>query len=447
MLAASDVAIVVDGSGVVRDLAFGNEQLRREIGEQRRWVGRRWRSTMTVESRPKLDALLSDAAADRPIRWRHLNHLAREGPDLPISYSAVQLAHDNSVIVLGRDLRSASALQQRLVETQQALERDYASLRQAEARYRMLFDTAQDAIAILDAGTTRPIELNPAARQLLGKDARRGGRGFADLFDANSRTIINAALATARGSGRSEPVQAQLDGTTVHLAISSLREEDGRFLLVRGTPQRLGRAEPASADERAIMPPLLEQIPDSVVLTDGDGDVLSVNAAFRSLAGLTSTQVVNNEPLSRWVGQEGVDLSVLLANLRQRGTVRLFSTTLRSEQGGTIDIEISASTLPGLQDGFAFFMRDISRRLSAESRLGRGMAQSADQMSELIGRVSLKELVRESTDAIERLCIESALEMTGNNRASAAEMLGLSRQSLYVKLRRYGLSDAEENQQ
>ncbi len=31
--------------------------------------------------------------------------------------------------------------------------------------------------------------------------------------------------------------------------------------------------------------------------------------------------------------------------------------------------------------------------------------------------------------------------MTGDNRASAAEMLGLSRQSLYVKLRRYGLGD------
>jgi DNA-binding protein Fis len=29
--------------------------------------------------------------------------------------------------------------------------------------------------------------------------------------------------------------------------------------------------------------------------------------------------------------------------------------------------------------------------------------------------------------------------MTKNNRAAAAEMLGLSRQSLYVKLRKFGL--------
>jgi len=48
----------------------------------------------------------------------------------------------------------------------------------------------------------------------------------------------------------------------------------------------------------------------------------------------------------------------------------------------------------------------------------------------LIGRVSLKELVREATEVIERLSIKAALELTNDNRASAAEMLGLSRQSL-----------------
>jgi DNA-binding NtrC family response regulator len=42
------------------------------------------------------------------------------------------------------------------------------------------------------------------------------------------------------------------------------------------------------------------------------------------------------------------------------------------------------------------------------------------------------------------MCIEAALKLTGDNRATAAEMLGLSRQSLYVKLRRFGLADASE---
>jgi len=62
-------------------------------------------------------------------------------------------------------------------------------------------------------------------------------------------------------------------------------------------------------------------------------------------------------------------------------------------------------------------------------------------LTDLVGRMSLKDIVRESTDLIERLCIEAALSYTSDNRASAAEILGLSRQSLYSKLHRYGLGN------
>jgi DNA-binding NtrC family response regulator len=88
-------------------------------------------------------------------------------------------------------------------------------------------------------------------------------------------------------------------------------------------------------------------------------------------------------------------------------------------------------------------MRNVSRRAAtAAPRPGRELPRSVEQLTELVGRVSLKDLVRETTDVIEKLCIEAALELTNNNRVSAAEMLGLSRQSLYVKLRRFGLVDA-----
>jgi len=61
------------------------------------------------------------------------------------------------------------------------------------------------------------------------------------------------------------------------------------------------------------------------------------------------------------------------------------------------------------------------------------------ELAELVGRVPLRQIVLETTDLIERMCIETALQMTNGNRASAAQLLGLSRQSLYVKLRRFGL--------
>jgi DNA-binding NtrC family response regulator len=59
--------------------------------------------------------------------------------------------------------------------------------------------------------------------------------------------------------------------------------------------------------------------------------------------------------------------------------------------------------------------------------------------AELVGSAPLRDIVAQTTDAVERICIATAVELTGNNRVAAAEMLGLSRQSLYVKLRKYGL--------
>ncbi|WP_336244448.1 helix-turn-helix domain-containing protein [Roseovarius autotrophicus] len=63
---------------------------------------------------------------------------------------------------------------------------------------------------------------------------------------------------------------------------------------------------------------------------------------------------------------------------------------------------------------------------------------------DLVGTASLKELVSATSDVVEKMCIETAVRLTGNNRVAAAEMLGLSRQSLYVKLRKYGLLKSSE---
>ena len=96
-------------------------------------------------------------------------------------------------------------------------------------------------------------------------------------------------------------------------------------------------------------------------------------------------------------------------------------------------------------DGSVFLPKPAQRQLGVRTMVTEEaeLPRSVEQLTQLVGRVALKELVRETTDVIERLCIEAALELTGDNRASAAEMLGLSRQSLYSKLRRFGLGDLD----
>ena len=115
---------------------------------------------------------------------------------------------------------------------------------------------------------------------------------------------------------------------------------------------------------------------------------------------------------------------------------------LRGELGEQLDVEVSAVTvMNGGQPCFGFTIRDVSRRLQPEPHQDRRLPASFDHLTELIGRVTLKDMVREATDVIERLCIEAALSYTSDNRALAAEILGVSRQSLYSKLHRHGLGN------
>jgi transcriptional regulator PpsR len=445
--AASDIALVVDENSIIRDVSFHAEDLANDLDEPTRWVGRKWADVVTVESRPKVASLLSEAAL-KATRWRQLNHASVRGPDVPILYSAVQAGNTGRIVAFGRDLRAVSAVQQRLVDAQQLMERDYSRLRHVEMRYRLLFHMSSEAVMVVDAATQKVLEANPAAMAMFGDaQARLIGQGFLGLFAGDTGNAMQILLGGVRAAGRADDIEAQLAEGSVDVRVSAslFRQEAATFFLVRLFPARVETVRREDAKVQSKLLKLVESGPDGFVITEPDGDIIVANAAFLEMAQLTSEEQARGESLERWLGRPGVDMNVLIANLRQRGSVRLFATTLRGDFGATAEVEISAvSVANGGDTSYGFAIRNIGLRLTAGARPTRELPRSIEQLTELIGRVSLKELVRESTDVIERLCIEAALEITGDNRASAAEMLGLSRQSLYVKLRRYGLGDLSE---
>jgi transcriptional regulator PpsR len=442
--AAADVALVVDKEGVIRDVAGGSEDLTME--GYRSWVGQPWEQIVTVESRPKVAALLKEAGLSSARKWRHVNHPSPHGADVPVLYSAVRVGNEGRVIALGRDLRAVAALQQRLVDAQQSMERDYWRLRHVETRYRMLFQTSSEAVLIVDAASLKIVEANPAASRLLEETSKRLiGRGFPEILGAESREAIQTLLAGVRAAVRADDVLVKLANEPaeakagVRVSAALFRQESASLFLVRlipDQPRPMGDAMP-----RNILQ-LVEAGPDAFVVTNVEGRILSANTAFVDLSQLATVEQVRGESLDRWLGRPGVDLNVLISNLRQYGAVRMFATSLRGEHGASEDVEISAVSLADTEPAtFGFVIRNVGRRLATDFRLGRDLPRSVEQLTELVGRVSLKDLLRESTDLIEKLCIEAALQLTRDNRASAAELLGLSRQSLYVKLRRYGLGD------
>lgn len=445
--AAADVTLLIDRKGIIRDVAFGSEDLARDINTD--WLGTAWEQTVTPESRPKIREMLQDAASDAEPRWRQINYPAAvRGPDVPVLYRTSRVGEEGRFVALGRDLRAMEKLQQRLMEVEQSMEREYSRVRHAETRYRLLFQIASEAVLIVDAESRRVVEANPAALQMLGSSARRlVGRPFPEGFDAAGERAIDGLLAGVGATGRSEEVRATLKASEQPFEISAslFRQDDSSHFLVRVRPlnQEAARLDPA--EERSKLLEVLESSPDGLVVTTPDGQVLTANRAFLDIARLATIEQARGQPLDRWLGRPGVDLRVLIGNLRQHGSVRLFATTLRGEYGTSSDVEISAvSVTNGEQPCLGFTVRNVDKRTAGDVRGARELPRSAEELTELIGRVSLKDLVRETTDVIERLCIEAALQITGDNRATAAEMLGLSRQSLYAKLRRHGLGDLSD---
>ncbi|MBV8914398.1 MAG: PAS domain-containing protein [Acetobacteraceae bacterium] len=110
--------------------------------------------------------------------------------------------------------------------------------------------------------------------------------------------------------------------------------------------------------------------------------------------------------------------------------------------------DVSLNAVAFSMDGHVLLLLRVTSLTHPASRepegvpvAARGMPRLVHEVTSQIGRVKLKDLVRDATEVLERHCIETALELTRNNRASAAGLLGLSRQSLYLKLHRYGIGD------
>ena len=446
MATSNDIAIVVDSNGIIRDFSVSGGDIAPDAFND--LVERRWVDTVTADSRHKVEEMLRDAPGGQSARWREVNQQTQRGP-IPIRFIAMDAGRDGKVIAVGRDLRANAALQQRLLQAQQALERDHAKLRQAESRYRLLFQISAEAVLIVEPAGKKIIEANPAAGALLGVEYESlAGQSFARLFHPESRDAAGALLIDSNAAARLEPMRVRLaDGRDDYAASASVFRQDG----VVHTLVRITSTRPeikAESETRSALLRVLNRIPDAFVLTDDKLSILDVNLAFLELSQLPSAESAQGQSLTRFVGRTGVDMDVLMSNLREHSWVRNFGSTVRTLYGAQDDVEISAvSVREGLESFHGFVIRAPKRRSAQPGATARELPRTTEQLTELVGRVPLREIVRETTDVIERMCIEAALNLTGNNRASAAEVLGLSRQSLYSKLNRYGSGSSESDQE
>jgi transcriptional regulator PpsR len=441
LAATADITLVMTPDGVICDRVMASPDIpeRAFMG----WTGKSWNETVTIESRVKIEQLLQEAALGHPARARQVNHPISGGQDLPIKYTAVRAGRDGHIVAAGRDLTAVAVLQQRLLAAEQSIEQEYLRLRHSETRFRVLLQSASDAIMIVDAKTGRVVETNPAAASLLNRPSKRIiGSEAEEVFTDAAAQSVKRMLSTLRTTGKADDLAVRLDDQNRQAILSAtvFRQDTATYYLLRMVPHMVGASAIVLPRAQSKVVKIISEMPDGFVVTDLDRKIMTANSAFLELAQLGTEEQARGNTIDQWLGRPGIDTSLMVTQLLEKGAIRNFRTIARGQFGAVEDIEISGVAV---QDGdipcLGFSIHRVSRHAAAQVKPDASLLRSGDDFTRLVGKVPLKELIRESTDIIERLCIESALQLNSDNRAGAAEMLGISRQSLYVKLHRYGI--------
>lgn len=440
--AASDVTLFINSDGIIHKAFSHQPELSRQC---KKWVGKSWEQTVTSESVPKITELLNFSSLLEPRqRWRHINHVGQNGSFIPMLFSTVKVQNSENIVAMGRDLSGMAKIQQNLVDAQQSLEREYIRLRQLETRYRTLFEMTSSPVFVVNAEDLKIAEANTSAVKLPGaKHEPVIGKKINSIFHISSTVALQQYLAKVRNTFSSlEAIRLKLrDKSEIEFSATLFKLEGSSYFLIHCKQNNLQVVNESQVPNSKILN-AIESIPDGFVLVTEKGEIVFTNSAFSDMLEIPNPDSLINSSLANWLIRGRIDLNVITKTLKKHGVLRLFSSNLAAPNS-PMPIEISAVTMP-LEDSmlFAMVIRGTARRIQGRPAVDTSnLSESMEQMSELVGKMPLREIVGETTDVIEKMCIESALILTANNRASAAEMLGLSRQSLYVKLRRFKISE------
>jgi len=430
---ASDIALVIDSHGVIHKVAQGAGGALAPGAKE--WVGRAWADTVTGETRIKAEELLREAGAAGVSCRREINHPSPSGIDIPVSYAAVRLGVDGPVLAVGRDLRAVAGIQQQFVEAQQEIEREYWKHREAESRYRLLFEVATDAVLVVDAESLRIVDANQAASALFDVALDRLiGMEVLSTMDRASRPATGELLSTARAAGLSGEMRAWLAGRKLSVRISAtpFRSVEGMMLLVR---VRAAGSAADAADAETTLVKLVHCTPDAVVVTDAGGRILMANPAFLELAGFADESHAKGQHLADFIEPE---LTELLSSARNRGIAKGRTLTMRGQHGRQSPIEVSAALLAEEeQECVGLTIRVLGPETAPRSLHQRGAAELAaaiDALTMQLGCLGLTELLRRVEEQAERHFVQAAMRAARLDRAKAAEILGLTADQLDARL-------------
>ncbi|MGB5832070.1 MAG: transcriptional regulator PpsR [Thiohalocapsa sp.] len=366
-----DMTLVLDCAGIIQQAIAGDLVADEPVAD---WIGQPWVETVRQQERADIGRLFERARSGGIAGIGQVAQRFPSGLVLPLEYTTVRLAEGAGIIAVGKQLRAVAQLQSRLLDAQRVLEQDCWKLRAVETRYRMLVDSAQEAVITVEPDGLRISEINPPAVRLLGLSPgdTRGARKveLSSLLAEADRKALRDIVKRAQSNGLANGMLPQLKGKFGPwlLRASLIPATPGNSLLqlqIAAAASAIASSQAAktrtSNDEAQA--DFVERWPDGFVLIDADGVVLRTNAAFVEMTQEGCRSALLGQSVGRWLGRPGADLSVLLINVQRFGRLRLFPTLIRGSLGSEIEVELSAVGECDVgPQRIAVLVRDASRR-------------------------------------------------------------------------------------
>ncbi|MBL9215256.1 MAG: PAS domain S-box protein [Opitutaceae bacterium] len=307
-----------------------------------------------------LDRLLRGETSGMNYSFRGLH---RNGWPLQIEIFGSRTEHQGAAAVIGT-----------LLDVTDRYEAEIA-LRESEARYRLLIQTAPDAILVLDLELGRFVDYNQQAERLFELPGEElSWHGLADLSPelqpdgrkSAEKIAEYVAQAVAGGLPVFEWVLRSRGGREIPCEVRLVRLPAQGRTLIRGsvtdiTERHRTAAALARSEENYRL--LFEQATDAIFLCSSDGRLVDVNRHTIGLTGFTREELLQKDTFGIIAPEDHDYLRHCLQELRRQGT--RFSTYRFARKDGSVFFgETSTKLLP---DGrLLALVRDITEQRRAE---------------------------------------------------------------------------------
>ncbi|WP_373510928.1 PAS domain S-box protein [Thiocapsa sp.] len=255
---------------------------------------------------------------------------------------------------------------------------EVTSLRETVRRFRNIFDSANDAILVVDPDTDRIIEANAQAARMLGYDsAELTGAVRVSTIHPHEMETFRAFAREVRACGTgwtNELSCLRKDGRSLPSEISaSVVPFDGQHYIVAMVRDVSARkaAEQSLRQSEQRFRAFVENAGDGFFLVDASGQIRDANSRAAEMLGYRPGELIGRSVLAIDTELTAESFAALVQEL-EIDRPRLLESRHRRRDGSVFPSEVSVCAYGSPeQPNYIALLRDVSRRKEADAAIER----------------------------------------------------------------------------